>query len=82
METTALVEAAGQVVSVRAATRATALEEAATPVETTTGQEAATEEATGRGLAWWRSWRGLGGNLAGNTAAAMRAAGSAHCRCH
>ena len=54
-----MVEAAGQVATVRAATRAEALEEAATLVETTTGQGAATEEAMGRELVWWRSWRWL-----------------------
>ena len=54
-----MVEAAGQVATVRAATRAAALADAATLVETTTGQDASTEEAMGRELVWWRSWRRL-----------------------
>ena len=41
-------EAAGQAATVEAATRAAALAEAAALVETTTGQDAATEEAMGR----------------------------------
>ena len=54
-----MVEAAGQGATVRAATRAAALAEAATLVETTTWQDAATEEAMGRELVWRRSWRRL-----------------------
>ena len=42
-----MVEAAGKAATVRAATRATALAEAAALVETTTGQDASTVEAMG-----------------------------------
>ena len=36
-----------------------ALMEAAALGEATTGQDATTEEAMGRELVWWRSWRRL-----------------------
>ena len=53
-----MVDAAGQVTT-GTATRATALAEATALVETTTGQDATAEEAMGRELVWWRSWRRL-----------------------
>ena len=46
-----MVEAAGQAATVRTATRAATLAEAAALVETTTGKDAATEEVMGRELA-------------------------------
>ena len=47
-----MVEAAGQAATVRAATRAATLAEAATLVETTIRWDAATEEAMGREWVW------------------------------